>query len=510
MSESSSSSSSDDSAPPSPYRNDESKPGIKREFREEDEEQEEQPGDVSEDPIGLEDNQDTQDTQDTQEDEAEKLRSPSPSNLRATDDSDDDVSPKKNRVLIDSDDEEPDDGGEAVSPEKKKKKHAFVESDESDDDEERKEKTQKLLGSDDSDDEAGKEGKERSDEVGDLMTNIFGDDSDEEEGNKDEAGPQEEDDDPGVEATYKEDREDDPGFEWDFDIMLRDKKAEKKKKRRRRNDGIDIINDDDGAIAAMVEAMKGATKEDRISNMERKPALRKRRMLADVKTMLLRVDMQEALVDNGMLSAVSDWLSPLPDKSLPALEIRTELLKLLMGFTRLEQSVLKQSGLGKAVMMLYKHPRETKDNKEMASRLIREWARPIFQLDTDFRSLSRDERVQRDLEHMPKVKKRRMSTETQPTINPGLLDPLDPGKRDGAAGVSAADKGINRARVPRPSTRDYVVRPKSLVEGEFKGERKGKAYTRLDKTQREFMERTKKNKAKRAVTVSLEGRNLAI
>ena len=47
--------------------------------------------------------------------------------------------------------------------------------------------------------------------------------------------------------------------------------------------------------------------------------------------------MFEALIENGMMSAVSDWLSPLPDKSLPALEIRTELLKLLQDFARLDQ-----------------------------------------------------------------------------------------------------------------------------------------------------------------------------
>lgn len=80
------------------------------------------------------------------------------------------------------------------------------------------------------------------------------------------------------------------------------------------------------------------------------------------------------------MNVLSEWLAPLPDKSLPALEIRTDLLKILQDYSRLEPGTLKQSGLGRAVMLLYKHPRETKENKALAARLISDWARPIFQV----------------------------------------------------------------------------------------------------------------------------------
>lgn len=33
----------------------------------------------------------------------------------------------------------------------------------------------------------------------------------------------------------------------------------------------------------------------------------------------------------GLMKAIKEWISPLPDRSLPAMQIRMELLKVLMG-----------------------------------------------------------------------------------------------------------------------------------------------------------------------------------
>ena len=74
-------------------------------------------------------------------------------------------------------------------------------------------------------------------------------------------------------------------------------------------------------------------------------------------------DLNEVLVENGLMSALADWLSPLPDRSLPSLNLRTEILKKLKLFTGISSETLKHSGIGKSVMFLYKHPRESRGNK---------------------------------------------------------------------------------------------------------------------------------------------------
>jgi transcription factor SPN1 len=151
------------------------------------------------------------------------------------------------------------------------------------------------------------------------------------------------------------------------------------------------------------------------------------KMLKEVIKNITKSDLNEVLIEHGIMSALADWISPLPDKSLPSLTIRSELLKVLRrNFLHVSSETLKLSGIGKAVMLLYKHPKELRENKvgspfqfillqikQVCRELVAKWSRPIFGLNDNFSSVSREAREQRDFELLPKQKKKRLKDATE-------------------------------------------------------------------------------------------------
>jgi transcription factor SPN1 len=91
------------------------------------------------------------------------------------------------------------------------------------------------------------------------------------------------------------------------------------------------------------------------------------------------------MMDNNLLDAVRRWLEPLPDRSLPALNIQRELFGTIRKMEFIDTSVLKESGLGKIVLFYTKCKRVTPDIARIADELVSTWSRPIIKRSASYR-----------------------------------------------------------------------------------------------------------------------------
>lgn len=114
--------------------------------------------------------------------------------------------------------------------------------------------------------------------------------------------------------------------------MMQKKREENYRRRKRKN--TDIINDSDDMIADMITMMKTASDEDFELNRAGRPASCKLRLLSRIEDPLRKIDLREALLDSGILSVITDWLTPLPDRSLPNIRVREVLLQVLLDVSR--------------------------------------------------------------------------------------------------------------------------------------------------------------------------------
>eukprot|EP00057_Strongylocentrotus_purpuratus_P035353 XP_798740.3 PREDICTED: protein IWS1 homolog [Strongylocentrotus purpuratus] len=363
----------------------------------------------------------------------------------------------------------------------------------------KKKKSSNVLSSDDDDDNAEMDASAMEDAIQKIR-----DEQDDDEIEKIEAPPGpppgDSDSDEGLDSIRGGSE-----FVSDFETMLAKKKEDNKFRRRKRNND-DFINDSDDIIMAMIKQMNEVAMEDRRLNNARKAATKKLNMLPAVMGQLKKSDLQLSFLECGVLRPMAEWLKPLPDKSLPHLKIRESFIKILQGFPPIDQHMLKTSEIGKAVMCLYRHPKELRYIRERAGKIINEWSRPIFGVESNFRSISKEDRQKRDLQQLA-AKRRRMSSDETPEEKQNIESALEGAEE----GLLPGMKGwVGRARVPLPSTKDYVVRPKWNVEREFSKVTKKK--TRLDKHSRKMqnMKSAVRNKNPRAVAISIEGRGMSL
>eukprot|EP01135_Chromosphaera_perkinsii_P009974 Nk52_evm9s1992 gene=Nk52_evmTU9s1992 len=273
----------------------------------------------------------------------------------------------------------------------------------------------------------------------------------------------------------------------DFDKMLKRRQA---MSRRRKSDKLDL-DDMDDLISELIDKMSEAASLDRIANEAGKPAFSKLKMLKNVAKQLRKKDLQANFLDQGVLAAIREWLEPLPDGALTHISIRTAMLEILFSMP-IDKQMLKDSGVGRMVMLLYKHPKETDANKKLTKRIIDQWSRPIFGLHSSYREVGEENDYREiDVGHMKEQSLERIrEREAQEAEN--------------------KEKDLNfHARVPQASDRDYKIRPKSKINAADLEVNSGK-NSKLDTISRKYKEKRMMNaKTKQhAMKMSIEGRKV--
>ena len=156
-------------------------------------------------------------------------------------------------------------------------------------------------------------------------------------------------------------------------------------------------------VANLLEKMDEAWRNDldSLGANPPRPALHKLALVGTVEKVLRQRSLHDVMLDDhNILEMVRNWLMPWPiedaegnelplsRRNLPNLTLRTKMYEMLATMDKIRPEHLKGSerggvgghapGLGKVVLMLFKHPHETPGNKRALKNIMEEWSRAIF------------------------------------------------------------------------------------------------------------------------------------
>lgn len=151
-----------------------------------------------------------------------------------------------------------------------------------------------------------------------------------------------------------------------IDIALRVGKK-RPKKRKAGEEDLDQLADEE--VERLKQDMIAAADMDIDANENKRPATEKLKLLPKVVSTLQKSHLQQSIMDNNLLEGVKRWLEPLPDRSLPALNIQRQFFTILEKM-QIDEISLKMSGLGKIVLFYSVCPRIEPAIKRTAEKLI--------------------------------------------------------------------------------------------------------------------------------------------
>ncbi|TDH69293.1 hypothetical protein CCR75_005017 [Bremia lactucae] len=274
--------------------------------------------------------------------------------------------------------------------------------------------------------------------------------------------------------------------------------------------------------------MDKAYTDDLASIADRRPALEKIKFVDNALHILRKLQFQPMLLDFDLLTEwidwmenktsireqiVKKWIQPLENGALPNVGLRTKMLEMVSKMPVFKEH-LKRSGLGKVVMLLMKHPQETRENKELCRSLVERWSRAVFNKTLDFSKLAELEAEKADNEIYRRRERALMC------ISVGNRRRQKKSKIK----ARAAERGGNvfngrstefdvkpdvseRAELPEQLHIDFMLRPQSKVDMNAVQAKKVDPDSRKARLVKRMQEIAKPGrKTKRSTGVSIEGR----
>ncbi|CAI0472985.1 unnamed protein product [Linum tenue] len=249
-------------------------------------------------------------------------------------------------------------------------------------------------------------------------------------------------------------------------------------------------------IALLVEnvmaELEVTVEEDVKLNLRGKPAINKLKKLPLLTDVLSKKQLQQEFIDHGVLTLLKNWLEPLPDGSLPNINIRAAVLRILTD----------------VIMFLSKSDEETTSNRKLAKDLVDKWSRPIFNKSTRFEDMrgAEDERAYRR-----PPPRRPASNSVGMESRDGDLDlDMARGRKSGQSSSSSSRQQQLTTR-PEATPLDFLVRPQSKIDPEEIRARAKQAVQdqrRMKMNKKLQQLKAPKKKSLQASKLSVEGRGM--
>jgi transcription factor SPN1 len=236
----------------------------------------------------------------------------------------------------------------------------------------------------------------------------------------------------------------------EFDKMMKEFKIIKGKKSKDSEEISSIEEQAEKMAKNVIETMKQASEDDNLALSNKKPATSKLKILSSIVNACSKSFLQPQLLEEKLLDVLAEWIKPSEDKSLPNMNIRSAVFKILLeipvkgvtkrvksqvDFDGIEVSHLRGSEIGKLIKMYSIHPKETPENRKSAGIIIERWSRMIFDLSDDYKSSDSPKQASR--KRLAPIEKEEL-------------------------------KKSNRAHVPKKTGFDFVREPKSKLGDESK------------------------------------------